>query len=101
MAQLIEGYKREDLPSTPQIAFPVEVTEEYQRPGYSVNSPKINAIIRPINNAFFLLLRIGECTKPKFCKKGRVTKRATRTIQFAVNSIGFFRNNEILPRLSP
>ena len=51
--------------------------------------------------AFFFLLRVGEYTKPKYCKKNGETKRATRTVQFAVNNIGFFKKGKILPRASP
>ena len=51
--------------------------------------------------AFFFLLGVGEYTKPKYCKKNGETKRATRTVQFAVNNIGFFKKGKILPRASP
>jgi hypothetical protein len=43
---------------------------------------------------------VGEYTKPRFVTRAGKTKRATRTIQFTVGDIGFFKNNKILPRQS-
>ena len=100
VAQLIEGYKREDPPSTPQIAIPVEIAEECQQAGYRTKDTKLHAIGDLSTMAFFFLLRVGEYTKPKLCTKNGKTTRATRTVQFAVNNIGFFKNNKILPRRS-
>ena len=100
VARLIEGYKREDPPSTPQIAIPVEVADECQNSGFNTKDSKLQALGALSTMAFFFLLRVGEYTKPKYCKKNGETKRATRTVQFTVNNIGFFKDNNILPRNS-
>jgi hypothetical protein len=51
--------------------------------------------------AFFYLLRVGEYTKPRFTTTNGVRRRATRTVQFRVGDVGFFRKGKILPRNSP
>ena len=98
MARLIEGFKREDPPAVPQIAVPVEVIEECLRIGLTSTSPIQQAIGDLSVIAFFYLLRVGEYTKPTFVKGSKKTKRATRTVQFRIQDIGFFKNNKILSR---
>jgi hypothetical protein len=44
--------------------------------------------------AFFFLLRVGEYKIP-------ASKRKTRTVQFRVGDIVFWKNNIIIPNLSP
>jgi hypothetical protein len=51
--------------------------------------------------AFFYLLRVGEYTAPRFVNNNGRTVRATRTVQFTVGNVGFFKKGKILPRSSP
>jgi hypothetical protein len=97
VARLVEGYRREDPPSVPQLAVPVSVPEEMQRRGYKQNT-KISQATGDLGLiAFYYLLRVGEYTKPRFATRNGITKRATRTVQFRVCDVGFFRKGKILP----
>ena len=99
VAQLIEGFNRTDPPPTPQIAVPVAVIKECLNIGTMSNSPITQAQGDLAVIAFFYLLRVGEYTKPKVSKNPN-RKRTTRTVQFLVQNVGFFKNNQILPRTS-
>jgi hypothetical protein len=101
VARLVEGYRREDPPSVPQLAIPIDVPETMQAQGYSTKCPKERAIGDLSVIAFFYLLRVGEYTKPRFTTSNGIKKRATRTVQFRVCDVGFFHNGTILPRKSP
>ena len=100
VARLLEGYRREDPPSTPQLAVPVAVPEACFKIAYQTNNPINHAVGDLALIAFYYLLRVGEYTKPKLRVINGKTKRATRTQQFRVENIGFFKNNKILPRNS-
>ena len=55
-----------------------------------------------INIAFYYLLRCGEYTAPRYVKrKDGTTRRATRTKQFCIGDVGFWKDGKILPRSSP
>ena len=54
-----------------------------------------------INIDFYFLLRVGEYTKPRKVKVNGAWKPATRTRQFRVGDLGFFKDNKVLPRNSP
>ena len=101
VARLIEGYRREDPPATPQLALPVKVPQECQNCGFRSQHPFKIAVGDLAIIAFYYLLRVGEYTKPRTYTKNGETKRATRTVQFSLAHIGFFKNNKILPRKSP
>ena len=51
--------------------------------------------------AFYYLLRVGEYTRPRFVKHGNQLRRATRTVQFTLGCVGFFKDGMLLPRSSP
>ena len=101
VARQMEGYKRCDPPSTPQLAVPIMVPEECQRQAYTTKNPVLKAVGDLSIIAFYYLLRVGEYTKPKVKVINGKTKRTTRTQQFKVENIGFFKDNKILPRASP
>ena len=101
VARLVEGYRREDPPSVPQLAIPISVPEEMQAAGYATKSPTQQAIGDLGVVAFYYLLRVGEYTKPRYATTNGIRKRATRTIQFRVSDVGFFLHNKIMPRNSP
>ena len=62
--------------------------------------PKIQAAGCLSIVAFFFLLRVGEYTRPKFTVVNGQRVAATRTKQFIVKNIGFFKNGKIVPRSS-
>ena len=101
VARIIKNYRREDPPSTPQLAVPVQISEECQCAGYISNNPLKKAVRDLVIIAFYYLLRVGEYTKPRITIKNGKTRRATRTMQFSVANIGFFKDNKILPQESP
>lgn len=49
---------------------------------------------------FYYLLRSGEYTKPRYAVVNGKKVRATRTRQFRVKDVGFFKDGKILPRSS-
>jgi hypothetical protein len=51
--------------------------------------------------AFYYLLRVGEYTKPRFIQVHGKRAKASRTQQFAVKNVGFFKNGKIVSRASP
>ena len=97
---MVEGLRREDPPSTPQLAVPVSVPEQCQKIAQHSSSNKAKAIGDLAIIAFYYLLRVGEYTKPKFITVDGKLQRATRTVQFSVENIGFFKNGKILTRKS-
>jgi hypothetical protein len=101
VARLVEGYRREDPPSVPQLAIPIDVPRAMQEQGYAANCQKSQAVGDLGVIAFFYLLRVGEYTKPRYTTVQGIKKRATRTVQFRVCDVGFFKNGCILPRGSP
>jgi hypothetical protein len=99
VARLVEGYRRQDPPSVPQLAIPLSVAQEMQQRGYRSNC-KIKQATGDLGLiAFYYLLRVGEYTKPRYVKQ--TNKRATRTVQFRVCDVGFFIKGKVLPRDSP
>jgi hypothetical protein len=100
----LEGFRREDPPAVPQLALPVTVPLHMAETAYNpLNSTNIeNKTIADLAIiAFFYLLRVGEYTAPRFVNRNGRTVRATRTVQFTVGNIGFFKKNKILSRHSP
>ena len=97
----LEGFRREDPPAIPQLAVPVKVTKEAVQQAYKNRCPQQQAIGDLIVIAFFYLLRSGEYTKPKMVKENGAWKRATRTKQFRIMDVGFYKDGKILPRRSP
>ena len=97
----IEGMRREDPPAIPQLAVQVTVPNEMARTGYASTSSLLQAIGDLAIIAFYYLLRVGEYTKPRFVTINGRQVRATRTVQFHVRDVGFFKHGRILPRRSP
>jgi hypothetical protein len=50
---------------------------------------------------FFYLLRVGEYTRPRVVTRNGKIVSATRTKQFKIKDVGFFKDGVILPRRSP
>ena len=99
--RLVEGFRREDPPSIPQLAVPITVPNQcITLTQHSTDDGNI-ATAQLIIIAFYYLLRVGEYTKPKYITRNKKKLRATRTVQFSIGNIGFFKNDKILPRTSP
>ena len=96
----MEGYKRLDPPATPQLAIPIQIPEHCQLMAYKTKNQVDRAIGDLAIIAFYYLLRVGEYTRPKTKVYQGKTRRTTRTQQFQVKNIGFFKDNKILPRAS-
>ena len=64
------------------------------------SDPLTAAIGELILIAFYYLLRVGEYTKPRYiyCKGKQV--KASRTVQFTVGNVGFFKDGKVIPRSS-
>ena len=83
------------------MAVPKEVPEAACKLAYLTNSARLQAAGDLTVVAFYFLLRSGEYTKPRKVKRNGKMVRATRTVQFRVQDVGFWKNGRILPRHSP
>ena len=95
----IEAYRREDLPPQPQLSLPVTVAEEIMSSGCLPKTTPVEADTGELGLvAFHYLLRVGEYTKPTstIYWEGESTQevRATRTIQFRLKNITFWRQEK-------
>ncbi len=98
---MVEGFRRDDSPAVPQLAIPITVPNLVYEAGHKNGSPKAMAVGSLSLIAFFYLLRVGEYTKPKYATRNGVRVRATRTKQFSVGNVGFWKNGQRVPRTSP
>ena len=97
----LEGFRQEDPLAIPQLAVPVAVPNEAFKIAYQTPNPYSQATGDLILIAFYYLLRSGEYTKPRKVKVNGQWKHVTRTRQFRVQDIGFYKNGSILSRHSP
>ena len=97
----LEGMKRQDPPATPQLALPVTVIQTLHSDAYTSSSTRLQTISDLASIAFYYLLRVGEYTRPRTTRKNGRMVRATRTVQFTIGNIGFFKDGKILSRHSP
>ena len=97
----MEGFRRADAPNIPQLAVPVTVPHHCFTKHVTSSNRKERTTADLVLVAFYYLLRVGEYTKPRFVKHGNQLRRATRTIQFTVGCVGFFKDGQLLPRTAP
>ena len=97
----LEGFRRDDDPAIPQLAVPISLCNHIQKNSKLTTYDTVTATADLITIAFYYLLRVGEYTSPKKVRVNGVWKRATRTRQFRVGDVGFFKNHKLLPRRSP
>lgn len=100
IARLVEGYRREDPPAVPQLAIPISVPNVCFNNAQTSSDPCTQATGCMILIAFYYLLRVGEYTKPKYTTRNGKQVRATRTVQFMVGNVGFFKHGKQIPRSS-
>ena len=98
---MVEGFRRLDPPTTPQLAVPISLPNMCFQYGINQNDPKQSTVGCLALIAFYYLLRVGEYTKPRLITRNGKKVQATRTIQFSLRNIGFFKNGVIIPRESP
>ena len=99
--RLVEGFKRVDPPAILQMAVPVSVPEMALELAYEMSSLQKQAAGDLVTIDFYFLLRSGEYTKPRKIKRNGKMVRATRTVQFRVCDVGFWKDGRILSRNSP
>ena len=99
--QVVERFRREYLPSVPQLAFTVTLPHKAYTDGLASPDPFISRTGCLIPVAFYFLLRVVEYTKTKTSIENCKRVSATRTKQFVVGNVGFFRNGVLMPRKSP
>ena len=95
----LEGMQCEDPPAIPQLALPTTVPNHIHDEAYTTDCecPWQKAIADLSQIAFYFLLRVSEYTKPRYTKYNGCKVRATRTVQFRVQDIGFCKNGKVLP----
>ena len=96
----VEGWRRQDPPAVPQLAVPVTVPTNLAENAYAdeKNPCAFSQIVADLALiASYYLLPVGEYTKPRFVMRNGKKVRATRTQQFQVKDVGFFKNGKVLP----
>ena len=81
LQQMLTAYKRDDPKVQPQLAVPVAVPEHLLSVINSQSDPQQLAVADLVNIAFYYLLRVGECTKPR--------NHNTLTVPFRVMDVTF------------
>ena len=101
LQRLVEGFRREDPPSVPQLAVPITVPNMCYSTSMlpdALQSQRAAGQLTLI--AFYYLLRVGEYTNPRYVLRNNRRERSTRTKQFSVGNVGFFKDGKVLPRTS-
>jgi hypothetical protein len=97
---MVEGFRRSDPPSIPQLAVPINVPNACYNACMKSSDQKLRTAGCLVLVAFYYLLRVGEYTKPRYVTRNGRKERATRTKQFSVQNVGFFKDGKIIPRTS-
>ncbi len=100
MARALEGWRRSDPASTPQLAVPVAVPTLMFTKAQQQHNPFHQAVGDLALIAFFYLLRVGEYTQGYSTNTDKPNSRK-RTVNFRLRDVGFFKNNKQLPCTSP
>jgi hypothetical protein len=93
--------RRNDPPSIPQLAVPITVPIQCFNTANISTSNRAKATADLALIAFFYLLRVGEYTAPRTVKRNNTWVRTTRTIQFRIQDVGFWKDDKQLDRHSP
>jgi hypothetical protein len=101
LERMIEGYRREDPQAVPQLAVPITLPNMCYKSAMLSQCPATQTSGQLCIIAFYFLLRVGEYTQPRFVLRNGKKHRCTRTKQFTVGNVGFFKNDRVLPRDSP
>jgi hypothetical protein len=90
LTRLFSTWRHHDPAPKSQIALPVAVFKKISETECGSTTPKRQATGDLILIAFFFLLRVGEYTVPTI-------KRRTRTVQFRLRDVTFWKNHKRLP----
>ena len=82
------------------MAVPKDVPEAALALAYAVGTNRTETAGDLTIIAFCSLLRSGEYTKPRKVKRNGKMVCVTRTVQFKVKDVGFWKDGKILPRRS-
>ena len=97
--RLIGGFWCQDPPlSIPQIAVPVDVVEAALTLAYLTSNTREHAVRYFITAAFYFLMKGKEYTSTSMVQQNGKMVHATRTKQFCVMGIGFWKEGEIISR---
>ena len=94
----VEGWQQEDPPAIPQLAVPVTVPIQMAEAAYLIGSSFARTIADLALIRFFYLLRVGEYTRTRVVTRNGKNVSATRTKQFRVKDVGFFKDGQVLPQ---
>ena len=98
---MVEGYRRADPPSVPQLAVPVSIPKTAYNTYLNCGDPVSKRTACLIIVAFYYLLRVGKYTRPQFTMQNGKRVPATRTKQFIIRNVGFFKDGKSVARTSP
>ena len=91
----VKGWRRDDPLAIPQLAVPVTVPLQMAEEAYLTGTALQQTIANLALLGFFYLLRVGEYTQPRVVTRNGKTVSATRTKQFKVKDVGFFKDGQI------
>ena len=98
--RMVEGFRREDPPATPQLAVPITVPNACYEAGLKSSKQELRTAGCLSLVAFYFLLRVGEYTQPRTVLRDGKRIRATRTKQFSFSNVGFYKNGKVVKRQS-
>ena len=93
---MIKGFRRLDPLSISQLAVPVRLAKTAYRTALLSKYLATKHTDFLIIVAFYYLLRVGEYAKPRTVLKDSKRVSATRTKQFVVQNVGFFKNSRVI-----
>ena len=100
--RLIKGLQRNYPPSIPKLSLPISMPNDYCARDILSKSLYIQSTGNLIIVAFYYLLLCGEYTAPRYVQRHDGTLvRSTRTNQFVVGDVGFWKGGYRLPCDSP
>ena len=98
---MVEGYQRAEPSSVAHFAVPITLPKHYFKAALLSSGALVYTIVCLAITAFFYILCVGEYTKPQYVIRVGKHVRATRTQQFPVVDVGYFKDGHIFPRSSP
>ena len=94
--RLVEVFRCQDPPYIPQMSVPINFTEAALHLDYLTSNSRAHADGDLITTEFYFLLQSIEYTGPHTVQKYWRMVHATRTKQFRLEDIGFWKESKIL-----
>jgi len=98
--RMVGGYHRLDPLSVPQLAVPISLAKSSYKAGLLSKDQATTHTRFLVIVAFYFLLRVGECTRPRTVLKNGIRVPATQTKQCVVGNARFFKDGKLTPRRS-